>query len=128
MDDDKLKSTFSDYNPELSSDFDFLGRVQQRMRYVDLIKQESKATRRLNRKAMAIAATAGFIAGFLFSRAIPYITATITAWSQTLPTASTLRSVADYTPIIAWLLLATISVFTALTAYDLTSSQTKCKH
>ena len=41
MEDDKLKSLFSNFEPELSSDFLFMNKLQRNLNSVELIKQHT---------------------------------------------------------------------------------------
>ena len=88
MEDDKLKSLFSNFEPELSSDFLFMNKLQRNLNSVELIKQHTAEVRSRSRKAVAIAAIVGFIVGFLFSLSLPYLTDAVSNWQLTLPSES----------------------------------------
>ncbi len=64
MEDDKLKSLFTNFEPELSSDFKFMNKLERNLNSVEIIKRHTAEVRSRNKKAVAIAAFAGFIVGF----------------------------------------------------------------
>ena len=122
MEDDKLKSLFSNFEPELSSDFLFMNKLQRNLNSVELIKQHTAEVRSRSRKAVAIAAIVGFIVGFLFSLSLPYLTDAISNWQLTLPSESIRNVFANNFTIIAWLVIGGTSVFAALNSYEVSLS------
>ena len=122
MEDDKLKSLFSNIEPELSSDFLFMNKLQRNLNSVELIKQHTAEVRSRSRKAVAIAAIVGFIVGFLFSLSLPYLTDAISNWQLTLPSESVMNVFANNFTIIAWLVIGGTSVFAALNSYEVSLS------
>lgn len=60
MEDDKLKSLFSDFNPTLFSDFQFMKAFEEKMRSVEIIKEHTAQVRKRYKYAAAIAAVVGF--------------------------------------------------------------------
>lgn len=125
MDDDKLKSLFSNFDPDLSSDFQFMNSLQRSLNSVEIIKRHTAEVRSRNRKAVAIAAFVGFIVGFLCSLSVPYLTEAVSHWQLTLPQDSILNTFATNFPIIAWLIIGGASVSVALNSYDLSLSLLK---
>lgn len=65
MEDDKLKFLFTNFEPELSSDFKFMNKLERNLNSVEIIKRHTAEVRSRNKKAVAIAAFAGFIVGFV---------------------------------------------------------------
>ena len=122
MEDDKLKSLFTNFEPELSSDFLFMNKLQRNLNSVELIKQHTAEVRSRSRKAVAIAAIVGFIVGFLFSLSLPYLTDAISNWQLTLPSESVMNVFANNFTIIAWLVIGGTSVFAALNSYEVSLS------
>ncbi len=122
MEDDKLKSLFSNFEPELSSDFLFMNKLQRNLNSVELIKQHTAEVRSRSRKAVAIAAIVGFIVGFLFSLSLPYLTDAVSNWQLTLPSESVMNVFANNFTIIAWLVIGGTSVFAALNSYEVSLS------
>ena len=127
MEDDKLKSLFSNFEPELSSDFLFVNKLQRNLNSVELIKQHTVEVRSRSRKAVAIAAIVGFIVGFLFSMSLPYLSEAVSNWQLTLPSESVMNVFANNFTIIAWLVIGGTSVFAALNSYELSLSLLKPK-
>lgn len=127
MEDDKLKSLFSNFEPELSSDFLFMNKLQRNLNSVELIKQHTVEVRSRSRKAVAIAAIVGFIVGFLFSLSLPYLSEAVSNWQLTLPSESVVNVFANNFTIIAWLVIGCTSVFAALNSYELSLSLLKPK-
>ena len=127
MEDDKLKSLFSNFEPELSSDFLFMNKLQRNLNSVELIKQHTVEVRSRSRKAVAIAAIVGFIVGFLFSMSLPYLSEAVSNWQLTLPSESVMNVFANNFTIIAWLVSGGTSVFAALNSYELSLSLLKPK-
>ena len=127
MEDDKLKYLFSNFEPELSSDFLFMNKLQRNLNSVELIKQHTVEVRSRSRKAVAIAAIVDFIVGFLFSQSLPYLSEAVSNWQLTLPSESVMNVFANNFTIIAWLVIGGTSVFAALNSYELSLSLLKPK-
>ena len=127
MEDDKLKSLFSNFEPELSSDFLFMNKLQRNLNSVELIQQHTVEVRSRSRKAVAIAAIVGFIVGFLFSLSLPYLSEAVSNWQLTLPSESVMNVFANNFTIIAWIVIGGTSVFAALNSYELSLSLLKPK-
>lgn len=125
MEDDKLKSLFENFEPELSSDIQFVNKLQQNLNSVEIIKRHTAEVRACNRKAVAIAAIVGFIVGFLFSLSLPYMSEAVSNWQLTLPRESMLNTFADNFTIIAWLVIGGTSVLAALNSYEISLSLLK---
>ena len=127
MEDDKLKSLFSNFEPELSSDFQFINKLQQNLDSVEIIKQHTAEVRSRTKKAVGIAALVGFIVGFLFSLSLPYLIDSVSNWQLTLPSESILNTFAKNFTIIAWLVIGGTSVFAAINTYEISLSLLKPK-
>ena len=125
MEDDKLKSLFSDFDPELSSDFSFMNKLERNLNSVELIKRHASEVRSRCRKAVVIAAFVGFIVGYLFSLTLPYLSAAVSTWQLTLPRESVMNAFADYFTTIAWIVIGTTSVLAALNSYEISLSLLK---
>lgn len=127
MEDDKLKSLFANFEPELSSDFRFMNKLQRNLNSVEMIKQHNAEVRARSKKAVAIAAVVGFIVGFMFSLSLPYLTDAVSNWQLTLPSESVMNVFANNFSIIAWLVIGGTSVFAALNSYEVSLSLLKPK-
>ena len=127
MEDEKIRSMFSDFEPELSSDFMFMNKLQQSLDSVEIVRQHTAELRSRNKKAVAIAAAVGFIVGFLFSLSLPSLYNAFAKLQLSLPDASIMHTVADYFTIIAWSIIGATSVFAALNTYEVSLSLLKPK-
>lgn len=117
MEDDKIKEMFSEFDPAMAPDDEFMRRLGRNLEAVELVRAHNAAQRNRSRRAIAVAVAVGFVAGFLFSLALPWIgwaMAAITPDSGTL-----LRTLADNYLVAAWILIAATSVFMAVNAYEL---------
>lgn len=127
MEDDKLKSLFSDFEPELSSDFQFMSKLERNLNSVEIIKQHTAEVRSRNKKAVVIAAFVGFIVGFVFSLSLPYLSNAVSDWQLTLPSESMMYTFANNFTIIAWIVIGGTSVLAALNTYEISLSLLKPK-
>ena len=127
MEDDKLKSLFANFEPELSSDFRFMNKLQRNLNSVEMIKQHNAEVRARSKKAVAIAALVGFIVGFLFSLSLPYLSHAVSNWQLTLPSESMLNTFANNFTTIAWLVIGGTSAIAALNSYEISLSLLKPK-
>lgn len=127
MEDDKLKSLFTNFEPELSSDFQFINRLHRNLNSVEMIKQHTAEVRARSKKAVAIAAVVGFIVGFLFSLLLPYLSEAVSNWQLTLPSESVMNTLANNFTTIAWLVIGGTSVLAALNSYEISLSLLKPK-
>lgn len=127
MEDDKLKSLFSNFEPELTSDFQFMNKLQRNLNSVEMIKRHTAEVRSRSKKAIAIAAIVGFIVGFLFSLSLPYLSDAVSNWQLTLPSESVMNTLANNFTTIAWLVIGGTSVLAALNSYEISLSLLKSK-
>ncbi len=123
MEDDRLQDIFREFEPELSSSFQFMTRLQKNMEAVEIVKQYHAAQTRRNRWAVAIAGMAGFAVGVVMTLLFPLITEWIASFNFTiaLSHSSTLNFDFRY---LAWLLVAALSVLTSVGVYGMASVKT----
>lgn len=119
MEEDKLKDLFVNYMPELPSDFSFITRLKHNLDQVEMIRQHNIEVATKRKKAGAIAACVGFIVGFLFSLALPYIGNVMLNLQSSLPSDTIFKTIADNYLTIAWLIIGATTVFISLNTYDL---------
>ncbi|MDE6272632.1 MAG: hypothetical protein K2M31_06460 [Muribaculaceae bacterium] len=119
MNDDKLKSLFADFEPQLSPDSQFIDRLERSLNSVEIIRQHAAGVRKRNRVAVGIATFSGFIIGVLFSLMLPYLSNAVAEWQLTLSNESLMHAFADQFSIIAWSVVGASSVITALNAYEI---------
>lgn len=123
MEDDKLRSLFADFQPELSSDRQFMSCLERNMESVEIVKRRMAEMRARNRRAIAVAAVVGFVVGFLFSLALPYLSGLVADWQLTLPEESVMSVAADYFAVIAWGVTGATAVIAAINTYDMMTSR-----
>ncbi len=123
MEDDKLRSLFADFQPELSSDRQFMSCLERNMESVEIVKRRMAEMRARNRRAIAVAAVVGFVVGFLFSLALPYLSGLVADWQLTLPEESVMSVAADYFAVIAWGVTGATAVIAAINTYDMMTSK-----
>ena len=127
MEDDKLQSLFSCFEPELSSDTQFMRDLERNMDLVESVKAQNAESRSRNKKAVAIAALAGFIAGFLFSLSLPYLENFIASRKIMFPDNSLTGILADNFMLAVWMMIAGASVLVALNSYRISMTLLKPK-
>lgn len=123
MEEDKLKSLFAEFRPELSSDRRFMDRLTRNMESVEIVKRRMAEMRARNRRAIAVAAVVGFVVGFVFSLALPYLSGLVADWQLTLPEESVMSVAADYFAVIAWGVTGATAVIAAINTYDMMTSR-----
>ena len=123
MEEDKLKSLFAEFRPELSSDRQFMNRLTRNMESVEIVKRRMAEMRARNRRAIAVAAVVGFVVGFVFSLALPYLSGLVADWQLTLPEESVMSVAADYFAVIAWGVTGATAVIAAINTYDMMTSR-----
>lgn len=116
--DDELKALFSNFNPHISFDKRFMTRLQRRLDTIDRLNHEMVTMRRRNRRAVVLAALAGFVAGVLTCMLLPSLTSLITKPDLSYPVFSLVSSVS---PVMLWLLPAGATLLASLGVYSLTS-------
>lgn len=118
MEDDKLKKLFDDFRPALSSDSQFMARLQRSLEAVEFVRQQNALYRRRNRMAVAIAALCGFVMGVVVTLMFPLfgdLLASIPAKASFI----SLETMEIARRTILWLAVAFTSVLTALNAYEI---------
>lgn len=125
MEEDKLKDLFGNFDPPLSSDFKFMSTLKENLERVEMIRQHNEEIASRRKKAVAVAACVGFITGFLFSLALPYIGNAMMGLQSSLPAGSILKMLADNYLIAAWIIIGATAVFISMNAYDLSLSLLK---
>ncbi len=122
MEDDRLQDIFKEFEPELSSSFQFMTRLQKNMEAVEIVKQYHAAQKRRNRWAVAVAAVSGFVVGVVMTLLFPYITEWIASFNFSIPLPHSSTMTFDFR-YLAWLLVGTISVMTSVSVYSMASTK-----
>lgn len=119
MDEDKqLRDLLSAFNPQPATSTDlFISRLERNMDAVEAVKRHGEAVRRRNRLAVVAGAAAGFAAGVVCSRLMPFIAGimpSIDLSALDIP----FPDRADFSIMAAWILTAIACGLTALTTYE----------
>lgn len=122
MDDENLKNMFNRYDPELSSDSLFMDKLRRNLNSVEIIRQENAKARSRNKRAVAIAASVGFVVGVLFSLALPYVGDAVNGIMNMLPQGAISYLLAENYQLISWVIIGAVSVTISLNTYDLALS------
>lgn len=115
--DDKFTDLFSDYNPDMAPDSQFMQRLERNLRAVESAKSQLIGMRRKNRLAVIIAAVTGFICGILSTLCFPYLLELFAGSMSMIP--------ADCGYVLAWVVVAAIVGIMTFAAYDITLVVTK---
>lgn len=126
MEDDKLKDIFKEFNPDLSSSFQFMTKLKKNMEAMEIVRQYNATQKRRNKLAVAIAAICGFAMGVIMTLLFPIISEWIASIQVTLPLFNSNNLFIDCS-YLGWLLVAGASVLTALSAYDIALARLTAK-
>ena len=122
MEEDRLKEIFKEYEPDLSSRMAFMERLERNLNAVELIHRENARAARRNRLAVILASIAGFLAGILFSFALPYIRNMMSGLEDTVsanPMLSNIDGIFDFRSVAACIIIGAVSVFTSIGTYNM---------
>lgn len=118
MEDEKIKQLFSNFQPRLSSSAEFMERLQKNMEIVEAFRQYNITLRRRNRVAVVIAAVCGFVFGIITMQLLNPLVSLLSEFTLSLPYLH-LTSISINTNVFAWILIAGVSILSALHAYNL---------
>ncbi len=121
-DDDKLKELFSDFQPDLSSDFQFMKRLERNMEAVELVKRRSEAVRKRNKIAVVVAAFSGFVVGVILTLLYPLVRDTFSTIQFKVPYIA-MNPIAISGQVWVWICIALASNIIAYNAYVITVSR-----
>lgn len=119
MEDDKIKGLFEGFAPQLSSDSQFLDKLQRELDGVEFVKQSNAKALRRNRRALVVAALTGLVVGFGLAQAVPYIGAVVEGWSKSPSSSPLLLMLVDNCFGVAWLMVGLLSAFIAFNTYEI---------
>lgn len=119
MEDDKIKGLFEGFAPQLSSDSQFLDKLQRELDGVEFVKQSNAKALRRNRRALVVAALTGLVVGFGLAQAVPYIGAVVEGWSESPSSSPLLLMLVDNCFGVAWLMVGLLSAFIAFNTYEI---------
>lgn len=118
MEEDRLKAILQDFSPVMAPDDTFMSRLEEKLRSVELVKQQLEQQRRRNRLAIVLAALTGFICGIVSALCYPWLLAAITD-AVTAGTAAA-RLVTTYGSEVALSILCMGAATVTYTVYDIT--------
>ncbi len=128
MEDKDIREIFNSFAPPLSDREQFMSRLEANMRAVEMVKEENRRLRSINRKALIIAFAVGFSCGFLFSLLLPWIGESIEVLRQNVTTGSWASICMDnYLPIV-WTLIAAVTAVLSINAFEVSSSLLRSKN
>lgn len=113
---DKFVTLFKNFDPELSSDRIFMSQLENRIRTVDLVRQQLEISHKKNRLAVIVAAITGFISGVISMVLYPDILDFINSLAHAGIAAS--NFIADYNLAITWSCICVVCSILVYTAYD----------
>lgn len=127
MEDEKLKTLFADFDPEITSDARFMDNLQRNLNAVEIVRRHSAEVKVINKKAVVIAALAGLVVGFLLSRLLPCLGNVMTKWQLSAPEESILALLARNFQLIVWIIAGVCATLVSVNAYELSLSLLKPK-
>lgn len=116
--DDKIKELFRGFDPELPSESLFMSRLKRNMEGVELVKRQTEAARRRNRRAVTAAAIAGFAVGVIFTVLMPYLCELISGINISIPYLGIQTFVLE-PYILLWPIAAIVASVTAYNTYEI---------
>lgn len=124
MEDDNIRSLFADFDPDLSSSFQFMDRVEREIDNMEIVHKHLTARRQRSRIAMVFAACVGFVVGFVLALYIPYFEALIQGVSLPVMPDFVTRFAPDFDAIamILWVCIGVIVIVASVGSYELTLS------
>lgn len=125
MEDKRLKDLFSGFQPEMSSSFQFMAKLQKNLEAVEIVRRHNAALRKRNRVAVGIAAACGFVAGVALTLLFPLLGDWMSAFNISLPYLRVNSLTVDCS-FIAWIIITAVSVITSLNVYEI--AMTKLSH
>ena len=120
LEDKQIRELFDGFEPNNGGDDAFIERVEQNLRAVDNAREMIGDTRRLQRRAVVIAALVGFISGIASVLCYSIIKQLVTS----VLAAADIHIVIDGLPagVLAWAMICTIVTGLSYVAYDLVTT------
>lgn len=122
MNEDKLTELFRNFQPELTSEAEFLSKLKGNLDAVELVKRHAAVRQKHNRTAVVVAALAGFVMGVILTLLLPVIGDMVATISIAIPDYESLDFEINR-QVIGWIVMAVVSVITAINAYEITMSR-----
>ena len=118
MEDDKIRNLFDNFEPELSSSFQFMNQLKKNMDAVEIVRQHNIALKKRNRLAVVIAAVSGFVMGVILTLLFPLIGDWVSTFNLSIPRLQISAVTIDFS-FVAWIVMAGVCITTALNAYEI---------
>lgn len=113
--DQEIRKLFDGFEPTLSDPDEFIKHIEADLKAIDRVKSYNILINRRNRRSVVVASIVGFAVGALFAIFYPSVLEAISHIDLDSNIA-----VADYAEsIIGWLIIAGISLISAIATYDL---------
>ena len=125
MEDDKLKDLFAGFKPELPPERDFMARLERQLDAIEAVRLQMERDKADNRRALYISSVTAFVAGFLFSLALPAIGRLLLIFVHALPSSDACAFLTENITAAAWILVALATIFIAINTYDIALSLIK---
>lgn len=126
MENDKeLFKLFADYEPQLSSDTDFINRLERNLHAIELVKTETQTNRRINRIAITAAFICGVICGIVSVLCYPTLSNIMHGFFRSFSHFKHASVYIEYQPLFSCIILSLLSLTVTYVAYDLTFSLTR---
>lgn len=117
MEEDKLNKLFKDFDPELSSDFNFMDRLKRNLESVEIVKSKNVEAQTIRRRALVIAALTGFVAGFLSCLFLPVLSGMV---ESLFSGGGWLQDVVAQNPVgVSLIIVTALTALMSLSAYDI---------
>lgn len=115
MTDNQIQELFDNYKPSLASDRSFMDSLQERLDAVEAVKRHCEARERRSRRAVAVAALAGFVAGAVFTFVAPALIRLLNGWLVLLP----VGRISFNVDAAVWAFAACVTALISLSSYSL---------
>lgn len=122
MEEEKIKELFREYDPKLSSSMAFIERLERNLNAVEMIHRKNNAVMKRNKRAVVMAACAGFISGIIFTLFLPYLTDIINSGMGAIADLFGHNDFSGYPYTLSWIIVGAVSVFVAVNTYDIALS------
>lgn len=118
MKENDVKRLFVEFYPTLSNSHDFVERLMMKIDAVEVVRRHNVVMARINRRAAAVAALAGFIVGVLFMLVLPIVDDVVS--SVSIPLFGEIFIIGkNIAGVIMWIFIGGVSAISAVTVYDL---------
>ena len=122
MEDSNLRSLLPEFSPEIPHDQHLMSALDPLHDSLEMLRRKTQEDRRRSRIAVALAAIAGFVAGFLLSLGLPYFSGLMSKVNLSVSLHIPVDMWSYGVMIFGWLIVACASGIIAMNTYDLSLS------